>query len=210
MRHGGARRQPEQLLELWDFEGCPYCRKVREALSELDLDWVCHPAARGSGHRRDTPDWGGRKSYPHLVDPNTGVSMKESEAILDYLHDTYGAGRPHSHRLTARLDTVGSIVASAIRPRGLRTRYGDRMQPRERLVLYQSEGCPYCRKVRERLSELDLAFEVRNVPYRGRRRPELRERGGKAQVPYFVDPNTGAEMYESDDIVAYLDAVYAK
>jgi len=27
-------------------------------------------------------------------------------------------------------------------------------------------------------------------------------------VPYLVDPNTGREMYESDDIVAYLEAEY--
>ncbi len=30
------------------------------------------------------------------------------------------------------------------------------------------------------------------------------ERGGKAQFPYLVDPNTGVEMYESLDIIDYL------
>ena len=49
-----------------------------------------------------------------IVDPNTGVSMKESEAILDYLHDTYGAGRPHSHRLTARLDTGEANIGASM------------------------------------------------------------------------------------------------
>ncbi|XP_040864090.1 uncharacterized protein [Glycine max] len=28
--------------------------------------------------------------------------------------------------------------------------------------------------------------------------------GGKLQFPYMVDPNTGASMYESDDIIRYL------
>jgi glutathione S-transferase len=28
------------------------------------------------------------------------------------------------------------------------------------------------------------------------------------QVPYLIDPNTNREMYESDDIVAYLEAEY--
>jgi glutathione S-transferase len=28
------------------------------------------------------------------------------------------------------------------------------------------------------------------------------------QVPYLVDPNTARELYESDDIVAYLGAQY--
>ena len=29
------------------------------------------------------------------------------------------------------------------------------------------------------------------------------------QVPYLVDPNTGQALYESDAIVAYLEAEYA-
>ena len=70
------------------------------------------------------------------------------------------------------------------------------------------EGSPYCRKVRETLCELDLVHLVRNVPKGSPRRAELRERGGKVQVPYLVDPNTQREMYESDDIVAYLEREY--
>lgn len=27
-------------------------------------------------------------------------------------------------------------------------------------------------------------------------------------APYLIDPNTGTEMYESDDIVAYLNEKY--
>ena len=30
------------------------------------------------------------------------------------------------------------------------------------------------------------------------------------QVPYLVDPNSGVEMFESADIVAYLEAHYAR
>ena len=33
-----AAVKPEQLLQLYDIENCPYCRLVREALTELDLD----------------------------------------------------------------------------------------------------------------------------------------------------------------------------
>ncbi len=29
------------------------------------------------------------------------------------------------------------------------------------------------------------------------------------QVPYLIDPNTDRALYESDDIVAYLEAQYA-
>jgi glutathione S-transferase len=30
------------------------------------------------------------------------------------------------------------------------------------------------------------------------------------QVPYLIDPNTGKEMFESGDIVEYLEAEYAQ
>ena len=42
-----ATRQPRQLLELYEFESCPYCRLVREALTELDLDAMILPCPRG-------------------------------------------------------------------------------------------------------------------------------------------------------------------
>jgi len=77
------------------------------------------------------------------------------------------------------------------------------------LILYNMEGSPYCRKVREALSELDLEHVVRNVPKGSPKRAALVERGGKMQVPYLIDPNTDRALYESDDIVAYLEAQYA-
>src|SRR2546427_730180 len=53
------RPQPERMLELYDFEACPYCRKVREALSELDLDYLDHPVAHGSPRRAELVRLGG-------------------------------------------------------------------------------------------------------------------------------------------------------
>ena len=40
MEVGALGSRPARPLELYDFEGCPYCRKVREALSMLDLDAI--------------------------------------------------------------------------------------------------------------------------------------------------------------------------
>ncbi|MDP6450176.1 MAG: glutathione S-transferase N-terminal domain-containing protein, partial [Lentisphaeria bacterium] len=37
---------------------------------------------------------------------------------------------------------------------------------------------------------------------------ELRERGGKTQVPYLVDSERDVEMYESEDIIAYIQEHY--
>lgn len=212
VRHGGARRQPAERLELYEFEACPYCRKVREVMCELDLEYVCHPVARGSGHRDETPTWeGGRKSYPHLIDPNTGVSMRESEEIIDYLHATYGAGRSEIDRTLAPINTASSFLASAIRPRGgaVRPSLARRAQPPERLVLYQFEACPFCRKVRETLQALNLEYVAKCVARGSARRHELSAHG-KLQVPLLIDPNTGRALYESDAIQAYLESEYGR
>jgi glutathione S-transferase len=78
-------------------------------------------------------------------------------------------------------------------------------RPDKPFRLYEFEYCPFCRKVREALTILDLEAEVYPCPKRGERyRPWVVERGGSEQFPYLIDPNTGEEMYESDDIVRYL------
>ncbi|PKN58082.1 MAG: glutathione S-transferase [Deltaproteobacteria bacterium HGW-Deltaproteobacteria-14] len=205
--------EPDQPLELWEFEACPFCRKVREALSELDLPYVSRACAKGSNNRAAVLARGGQRQFPFLVDPNTQRELYESEDIVDYLHETYGGGRrrPRLDKLIAPLNTLTSALASAARPgRGRKVRAGceDREQPPELLVLYSFEASPYCRKVRERLHELNLDALVINLAKKSPHRPQLVARGGKMQVPYLIDPNTGTELYESDDIVAYLDATY--
>jgi len=40
--------QPEQLVTLYDREGCPDCRFVREALTELNLDAQIIPCPEGN------------------------------------------------------------------------------------------------------------------------------------------------------------------
>jgi hypothetical protein len=40
-------RRPPLPIEFYEFEACPYCRKVREALSALDLDVLVYPCPRG-------------------------------------------------------------------------------------------------------------------------------------------------------------------
>ena len=81
--------------------------------------------------------------------------------------------------------------------------------PQQPLVLYSLEGCGHCRRVRETLTELDLDYLHQSCPFGSERnRAALRHRGGRAQVPYLIDPNTGVELYESRAIVDYLEQRY--
>jgi glutathione S-transferase len=136
--------------------------------------------------------------------------MYESDDIVAYLDATYGGERGWRLPIPGFLNDINSGIASAVRlARGTRCRSTQERKKKVRpLTLYNMEGSPYCRKVREVLTELDLEHLVRNVPKGSPKRADLQKRGGKIQVPSLIDPNTTEEMYESDDIVAYLEAEY--
>jgi len=205
------RDGPTQLLELYEFEACPYCRKVREALCELDLDYLSLPVAHGSPRRGALKRRGGKVQVPYLIDPNTETEMYESDDIVSYLYRQYGLGRSDGSivPLPRIINDALALAASAVRlTRGSRCRVPNSRRRLKPLELYNMEASPYCRKVREALSELDLQYVVRNVPKGSPQREELAQRGGKVQVPFLVDPNTGTAMYESDEIVAYLEERY--
>jgi glutathione S-transferase len=82
------------------------------------------------------------------------------------------------------------------------------------LELYQAEDCPYSQKARAKLSELGVSYVVHNPrSHDGDVRneqayEELRTLGGQDQIPFLVDHQRGETMYESDQIVEYLDRHY--
>src|SRR5437879_5676606 len=85
-------REPEKLLELYEFEACPFCRKVREALTAFDIDAMIYPCPRGGERYRPFVLSKGQRKFPYLVDPNTGAGMYESSDIIAYIATTYGDG----------------------------------------------------------------------------------------------------------------------
>ena len=226
----GGAKQPPKHLQLYEFEACPYCRLVREALTELDLDALILPTPHGGRRFRPKAEkLGGKQQFPFLVDPNTGESMYESADIIAYLYRTYG-GRPAPTQLLRPLDVSSSVLAGLSRL-GAGSRARPSRSPKRPLELFSFESSPYSRRVRELLSELELPYLLRStgkarwqdlgppalrktffpdLPVTGRTRQELLERAGKVQVPYLVDPNTDTAMFESEAIRAYLIDTYAR
>ena len=49
-----------------------------------------------------------------------------------------------------------------------------------------------------------------DAPITSDNRLRLRGLTGRSQVPYLVDPNTGVAMFESADIIDYLNETYAE
>lgn len=94
----GSRRQPNarpdnedmEPLELWGYECSPFVRPVREKLAALCLPHRMVSCARGSANR-DRMVQKTKRTFqvPFLVDPNTGIELFESTAIVKYLDAVY-------------------------------------------------------------------------------------------------------------------------
>ena len=67
---------------------------------------------------------------------------------------------------------------------------------------------PFTKVVREVLNEKELAHLWRTTPRGSPKRQELFEAVGHFQAPYLEDPNTGVALFESADIIAYLNETY--
>ena len=221
---------PEQLLKLYDMEGCPYCRAVREALTALHLDAEIYPCPKGGTRfRPEVIKLGGKAQFPYLVDPNADTRMYESEAIITYLFRTYGGREVPAYYRGVLLKQIGNSLGTAVRGlRGIQGRPARR--PEQLLHLWSFESSPYSRLVRERLTELELPYVLHNVgkerwqemgpaarriqggpfePVPGGKRETHFRRTGHMQVPYLEDPNTGTQLLESTRILDYLDNTYA-
>src|SRR3569623_2149309 len=200
----------------------------------MDVDVIILPCPRGGSRFRDeAKQIGGKAQFPLLVDENTGVVMYASSAIIEYLTTTYG-GRPRRAQGIGRmLALMGSSIASGLmlRLRGMTGMWKVRASPPDRnLELFSFEASPFSKPVRARLCELELPNLLRNTGKASlkdmgppswrdkvfkapqgtsRNRRWLSENTGQVQVPYLIDANTGAAMYESEDILRYLDKTYA-
>jgi glutathione S-transferase len=80
--------------------------------------------------------------------------------------------------------------------------------PEQPLELFSFEASPYCRFVRFTLCELELPYTLRNLGKGSPRRKDFIARFGKAQFPYLIDPNTGWQGFESQEIERYLERTY--
>lgn len=223
-------KRPQQRLYLYDMEGCPYCKLVREAMTELDLDVVIYPCPKGGVRFRNSAiKIGGREQFPYLVDPNTSISLYESYDIISYLFRYYGKGHLPKRWRRKYFNTLSSMASTAVRL-GSGLYHKPSKAPDMMLELYSFESSPFSRPVRELLCELEIPYVLHNVgknqildyvipPIRdrilpnyfvkGKNRKGLVNRSGRMMVPYLVDPNTATEMFESKNIQQYLLKQYS-
>lgn len=213
---GALGPRPAQPLLLWEFEACPFCRKVREAISILDLDVLVHPCPKdGERFRSDVVTRGGRAQFPYLVDPNDADhALYESDAIIAHLFARYGAGKAPLGLRLGPITTATASLASALRVHGIRARpSGMRARPSrtpaQPLELWGYEASPGTRLVRERLCELELPYLLHPIAHGSPARTSFRLRFGEVEIPFLTDVAAGVSTYGDAAIIEHLERTYA-
>ncbi|KAJ7949744.1 Thioredoxin family protein [Quillaja saponaria] len=198
-------------LQLFEFEACPFCRRVREATTELDISLEVYPCPKGSiRHREIVKQSGGKEQFPFLVDLNTGTSMYESGDIVKYLFQQYGKGRSPSIGLLESTLFTGWMPTILRAGRGMTLWENSKLDPPpKKLELFSYENNPYARIVREALCELELPYILHNVGEGSQRTKFLLEASGSREVPYLIDPNTGVKSGDYKNILSYLFQTYS-
>ncbi|GLZ89537.1 glutaredoxin [Metapseudomonas resinovorans] len=80
------------------------------------------------------------------------------------------------------------------------------------LALYQFNACPFCVKTRRAMHRLNVPVALRDAKNDETHRAALLAGGGKVKVPCLRIEENGESrwMYESNDIIRYLESRFAK
>ena len=221
-------KSPVRPLRVFDRENDPDCRLLRELLTELQLDALIQPCPEGGQRFRSKLPAGAQ--LPYLQDRDQRCEANGLRACLAHVLKHYAQAAWARHLLASWPMRLSSRLSSRLRGRA-----GERVRPsraaRKPLQLYSFESSPYSRLVRERLCELELPWILRSfgkeqlsdwgpptlrftlkpwVARPGGRREAMLKQTGKAQAPYLIDPNRGVELFESKEILHYLEKHYAE
>ncbi len=71
------------------------------------------------------------------------------------------------------------------------------------MKLYQAEWCPFSHRVRAKLTELGIDYEIVNVPASTKNRAELEEVAGTKAIPVLVDGER--VITDSSEAISYLE-----
>ena len=75
------------------------------------------------------------------------------------------------------------------------------------MKLYQAEWCPFSHRVRAKLTELGIDYELVNVPASSKKRRDLEKVAGTTAIPVLVDGQN--IISDSEEALSYLEKKYA-
>lgn len=74
---------------LYQLDGCPFCEKVADRMDELGVDYESIWVEAMHSDRNEVKEVSGQRGVPVLIDEDYGVTMAESERILEFLEQSY-------------------------------------------------------------------------------------------------------------------------
>ena len=74
---------------LYQLDGCPYCENVADRLDELGVDYDSVWVEALHSERDEVKRVSGQRAVPVLVDEDRGVTMAESDRILEFVERSY-------------------------------------------------------------------------------------------------------------------------
>ena len=74
---------------LYQLDGCPYCEKVADRLDELGVAYDSVWVEGLHSERDEVRRVSGQRQVPVLVDEEYGLTMAESDNILEFVERSY-------------------------------------------------------------------------------------------------------------------------
>ena len=78
-------------VTLYQLDGCPFCEKVADRLDEVGIDYETIWVDAMHSDRNEVKRVSGQRGVPVLIDEDRGVTMAESDNIVEFVDRTYAA-----------------------------------------------------------------------------------------------------------------------
>jgi glutaredoxin len=75
-------------IVLYALDGCPHCEAVHDALATRDVEYETRWVEALHSRRDEVKRISGQRAVPVLVDEANGVTMAESDNIVEYVETT--------------------------------------------------------------------------------------------------------------------------
>ncbi|WP_227376791.1 glutaredoxin family protein [Haladaptatus halobius] len=75
-------------ITLYSLDGCPYCEKAHDALDDAGVEYETKWVEALHSKRNEVKRVSGQRGVPVLVDENRGVTMAESDNIVEYVEQS--------------------------------------------------------------------------------------------------------------------------
>ncbi len=76
------------MIKLYQFETCPFCKKVRDKMDSMGLEYEKIEVPKDRDKRTELKELSGQIKVPVIQDSD-GTVVNDSAKIIEYLEDNY-------------------------------------------------------------------------------------------------------------------------